>query len=110
TARRPFVTVARPAARHTLSLPAALPICFATGYEERRRHSTLGGSGNPCARSAVRKCIFATLGRVSAPNFVTNCFAVASTAADARSEEHTSELQSRGQLVCRLRPDTISST
>src|ERR1019366_10098724 len=49
----------------------------------RRRHSTFGGSGRPCARRAVRKCILATLARPSGPCLVANSLAAASTAADA---------------------------
>src|SRR5579862_6112928 len=46
-------------------------------------HSVFGGSGNPCARNAVRKCIFATFVNSFAPNLSTNSFAATSTAADA---------------------------
>src|SRR5687767_9753488 len=48
-----------------------------------RLHSTFGGSGRPCARNAVRKCILATFGRFSTPCFAMNSFAAASTIADA---------------------------
>jgi hypothetical protein len=35
----------------------------------RFRHSVFGGSGKPCARNAVRKCIFETFFRPSTPYF-----------------------------------------
>src|ERR1051325_490162 len=48
-----------------------------------RRHSLRGGSGNPWARRAVRKCILATLGSFSTPCLERNSLAAASTAAEA---------------------------
>src|SRR6266576_2491186 len=70
---------------------------------------------NGCARSAVAKCCFASVSLSSLAAMVgtRGCvvFTVARCAhphhpkidnANARSEEHTSELQSRRDLVCRL--------
>src|SRR3712207_8537214 len=68
---------------YTLSLHGALPI------SRRRRPSRAGsGGGAACAGRAAR-------GRRAAPSRVR-------ARAAARSEEHTSELQSRQYLVCRL--------
>src|SRR2546428_7099706 len=67
---------------YTLSLHDALPISAGSGARRTARTSK-GSAGSACA------------GRRR------TCLAAASAAAD-RSEEHTSELQSRSELVCRL--------
>src|SRR3712207_8534769 len=70
---------------YTLSLHDALPICSAAITE------------NAVAMTTVRpSCRFAPIA-VSA-----NAAALAAPALSPRSEEHTSELQSRQYLVCRL--------
>src|SRR5690625_6869665 len=69
---------------HPPSLHDALPISF--DRYPRRPHSATGAAG---ARGRG-ECPGLSYGR-GHPG-----------AADSRSEEHTSELQSRGQLVCRL--------
>src|SRR5207253_9438162 len=88
-----------PPATSPLSLHDALPIC--------RRHGRVAGRwpairrfGYALIGTAVLAAILAlalTLFGVSGANVV------AGTAGfEVRSEEHTSELQSRGHLVCRL--------
>src|SRR5690625_5737996 len=42
------------------------------------------------------------LGAIIAPNFAVGAVLMMEFSKQARSEEHTSELQSRGHLVCRL--------
>jgi hypothetical protein len=67
------------------------------------RHSTFGGSGNPRARSDVRKCSFATLESSSAPNFSTNSWLLCLLPPRRREELHTvlafEFLQSGHELV-----------
>src|SRR5437016_9019897 len=80
---------------YTLSLHDALPIlCLQVG-----------------ARNAVQACVIAT---DSSSHPRTELESVAITQACTRSEEHTSELQSLTNLVCRLLPEkkniTASST
>src|SRR5687768_18623748 len=86
-----FVEDPRPAQVSPLSLHAALPIygrADAGGLVAAPRPGRLRGDGSRRTRRRVR---FAR--RESA----------ATAARSGRSEEHTSELQSRLQLVCRLR-------
>src|SRR5207253_10615807 len=64
---------------YTLSLHDALPISIAGASRAARIRAASGLSGNSAA------CPTATI-----------------TSTSIRSEEHTSELQSRGHLVCRL--------
>src|SRR5439155_23464887 len=73
---------------YTLSLHDALPI-----YGTSARHCRYDRRG--CRRSPVRR---RRRGRRSPRDPQTQ----SSRPFDARSEEHTSELQSRGHLVCRL--------
>src|SRR5688572_5233830 len=62
----------------------ALEICiYSVAAFFGRRHSTFGGSGSPCTRNAVRKCIFATFPKFCAPCFSINMRAAPSTAVDA---------------------------
>src|SRR5207253_11208049 len=83
-----FFTHTAPPALYTLSLHDALPI-------------SLGGSA-PLGRSAPRDPSYFPL--TCRPARTSSAYvAIASSATRAtRSEEHTSELQSRGHLVCRL--------
>src|SRR5690625_5612884 len=71
---------------YTLSLHDALPICFSTppSLMNRRREIALLVSPSPISSSTSRSR------------------SVSSSKGPRRSEEHTSELQSRGHLVCRL--------
>src|SRR5439155_24824042 len=80
---------------HTLSLHDALPIC-AFDFPRLNRAVANGSTGQESVRKSYRvnewfEC------RTNLPVCRSEC-------ADkpARSEEHTSELQSRGHLVCRL--------
>src|SRR5688572_31556399 len=73
---------------YTLSLHDALPILTSTG--KRRR-------GGMRRRSSVRRCsITASSARATSSVLRSN------DDASLRSEEHTSELQSQSNLVCRL--------
>src|SRR5207253_5844662 len=86
--RSPPPATPRPGS-HTLSLHDALPICEAWAI----------CTGNPRKRSVnVRVCWRANsvVGTTTATCLPTTLLA------RQRSEEHTSELQSRGHLVCRL--------
>src|SRR5439155_18561270 len=86
----------------TLSLHDALPISRSTG-----RTSAPGVAPRvPCGRTGVRP---ATAGTPSVPSAADAVVARGlpearhrGTRSRLRSEEHTSELQSRGHLVCRL--------
>src|SRR5437660_7363024 len=75
----------------TLSLHDALPISRASsrssGVSRRQRSRTVSHAGVPSGLGGASAVISTWLRR---PN------------RRARSEEHTSELQSRGHLVCRL--------
>src|SRR5690606_41035822 len=90
---------------YALSLHDALPICSVRrgcctrpGYACTARHSTVRGNGR-CKRVQVPRAL-ALLS--STPG----CFGVMVSRCQSdstkRSEEHTSELQSRENLVCRL--------
>src|SRR5690625_5426262 len=76
----------------TLSLHDALPI---SGPQDRRKARGLHRRGarwlHPCRRAARAARPFSPRGRSR------DC-----PLGENRSEEHTSELQSRGQIVCRL--------
>src|SRR5690625_5466119 len=72
-----------PTDTYTLSLHDALPICLKPNGWRKRSPSRI------CATSAWASCVTNT--RLS--------WFLRDT---SRSEEHTSELQSRGHLVCRL--------
>src|SRR3712207_8338812 len=74
---------------YTLSLHDALPIC-------RPR-----APGSSSARTA-RRCPSWTGGRARRPTRSTLRSCATTSAPPRRSEEHTSELQSRQYLVCRL--------
>src|SRR5690625_6420819 len=71
---RPFITLFRPT-------PPAITKCSALDFSSRTRHIlSAQSSSTRCAAAATSSW----------------CFCM------GRSEEHTSELQSRGHLVCRL--------
>src|SRR5690625_5752550 len=66
-------------------------------------HSTVC-SGEEVICTAAAPGVISKAMTNSAPTICTDCAAArpTSTAKSTRSEEHTSELQSRGHLVCRL--------
>src|SRR3712207_7319494 len=71
---------------YTLPLPYALPICPAPPPRRAARQAQAHRSARPAPLSA-RPAVRVLWGRGGCP---------------ARSEEHTSELQSRQYIVCRL--------
>src|SRR5690606_41939608 len=96
-----FRTAPAPTAIYTLSLHDALPIC-AVGLDAKAGHD----HGAEKAREVLDWCLelgvthvtlwgFSTDNRGRPPDEVAHLHAL-------RSEEHTSELQSRENLVCRL--------
>src|SRR5947209_14029870 len=78
---------------YTLSLHDALPIC---------RGDVSGWSGRRRRRSRPRAGAVPARGRARSASWDCACARPASSASSTRSEEHTSELQSRQYLVCRL--------
>src|SRR5690606_41488427 len=83
-------------ASHPLSLHDALPIseqCAALGLQARR-HGQASAAGRVLAAAAES----AAVDRVGRRDRARR----AALSVDVRSEEHTSELQSRENLVCRL--------
>src|SRR5439155_21183299 len=95
-----FPNVPAPPRIYPLSLHAALPISCARRPRRRRLHARRAG-GRRAGRSARdRRAATRDLRR---GRRATCARAVRARArAGNRSEEHTSELQSRGHLVCRL--------
>src|SRR3712207_9035941 len=82
---------------YTLSLHDALPICSTPGRPERRRAAPARRAGPGVRWGTPRRRTARPARRAWWPG------SAASTPAPApRSEEHTSELQSRQYLVCRL--------
>src|SRR5690606_40029979 len=82
---------------YTLSLHDALPICAS----RRRPRSSRSRPSSSATRSTTRD----RTTRASAFSFCIRsaaCFLATSPRCSWRSEEHTSELQSRENLVCRL--------
>src|SRR5439155_21165116 len=93
----------------TLSLHDALPIfsaVLAAFMAGLALGSLLGGSladrGSRLARYAYLELAVALCGWLSKPAIAAAQRAILSMNLVERSEEHTSELQSRGHLVCRL--------
>src|SRR5699024_11585274 len=82
-----FSTRPAPTALYPLSLHDALPICLPSPGRGVARAGPAGSAASPEGRSGIR-----------------GAGAAAGTCrrSTARSEEHTSELQSRFDLVCRL--------
>src|SRR5437870_6669811 len=82
---------------YPLSLHDALPICESDEqlrvHRSRRHAPASSGRGRPRSELGPRAAVRAALVRHAGP---------AAAPRAARSEEHTSELQSRGHLVCRL--------
>src|SRR3712207_8399694 len=78
---------------YTLSLHDALPIWFAVSRATPSRWRHCGRSTSTSSRGST-----CCLGGLMSPLIVLHSV----VAAAARSEEHTSELQSRQYLVCRL--------
>src|SRR5207253_10291313 len=94
---------------YTLSLHDALPIYCTIAALARSRLAP----SNPCPAPSMRMNDAGTPAFVSAPCIVSPsiigtvvsaspCTMSEGAAPGERSEEHTSELQSRGHLVCRL--------
>src|SRR5690606_41623355 len=80
---------------HTLSLHDALPISRPSSAASRRRQAS------NCSAAAPRSlCLRAR--RMTARCHSSSSGSSSSAAVASRSEEHTSELQSRENLVCRL--------
>src|SRR5439155_22615476 len=86
-----FFIVPSTTAIYPLSLHDALPICGRLAPRLSRRRAA-AGRRRADMRTLVLTIVVAVLAAVSPWG----------TPAAARSEEHTSELQSRGHLVCRL--------
>src|SRR5690606_41741797 len=99
-----------PSATHTLSLHDALPICSGNSQAPPLRWPH--GTGGIVRRAAViagavlllslTACASGAPGEGGAVTESTPPTQPASTLYPSRSEEHTSELQSRENLVCRL--------
>src|SRR5690606_41534342 len=91
-----FLTDTAPTQIYTLSLHDALPI-FGVSNEAHKSAAPNSGAGQHPTDTVVDS---------ERPNTVSNATSTPPTAsastASARSEEHTSELQSRENLVCRL--------
>src|SRR5207249_12069622 len=88
---------------YTLSLHDALPICnhgrvFDAGARERRAVP----AGALETAPGLNALHWPRWTRTTIPRSKVWCPAVGRGASDVRSEEHTSELQSRFDLVCRL--------
>src|SRR5207253_4949162 len=99
-----FVAMITLGASFFTSTPLTTSLSASSAASSRSSEMVLVAPGNFLSKSAV------SWGSLSAAtgNFTLVKFPVA---ADKRSEEHTSELQSRGHLVCRLlleRKKTIS--
>src|SRR5438034_3358981 len=77
----------RPAGISTLSLHDALPI---------------SSQGTCTAASPTFTCALGTIAKSGAATVTIDYTVPSSTTANQRSEEHTSELQSHSDLVCRL--------
>src|SRR3712207_9348844 len=84
---------------YTLSLHDALPIWGAAGSRECRRWSSRGRYADRTIRTSP-----------SFPRTQNKCWPTSSRSRVKRSEEHTSELQSRQYLVCRLLLEKKNST
>src|SRR3712207_7007673 len=85
---------------YTLSLHDALPI-LQVALEEAERLSASAGRDVALGRQAHRVGALVQRDEAEAEQLVEDR-ARTEVGADARSEEHTSELQSRQYLVCRL--------
>src|SRR5215813_10486333 len=88
---------------HSGRSAAARPVCWRKRLTRKRTSSPLRGSWRTYARSTLPVCSRESL-RSSASRETNACSrsAAATGGASTRSEEHTSELQSRPHLVCRL--------
>src|SRR5207253_11138367 len=93
---------------YTLSLHDALPICGLTAsFDAARIYAILGdnGAGKTTLLRALAGLVRPTRGCISMLG-TTDLSSIRPQfgymAHPSRSEEHTSELQSRGHLVCRL--------
>src|SRR5207253_11058614 len=92
---------------YALSLHDALPILMSgdSSSTARKRGCNWAGTPRPHLRPDCRKRLATTSARAHLGGTVMRRFRFTRSALCAlvlRSEEHTSELQSRGHLVCRL--------
>src|SRR5690606_41493284 len=87
---------------HTLSLHDALPISFIEVSSKRGIASQLTVSVSPSIMPMSRGSKAKKNGASRSSNRTTCCAETSLPQSSARSEEHTSELQSRENLVCRL--------
>src|SRR5439155_27102705 len=95
-----------PTARHPLPLHDALPIspCPVPSSSPTLSHLTRPGAHPEVGKHLIPYALGMVSGVLGALLFAAVARAPARPRAEkaARSEEHTSELQSRGHLVCRL--------
>src|SRR5690606_41383991 len=98
----PWFVYSDPAVRtsYTLSLHDALPICGRGGPAVRLRQHQRGGGTAPDHRAAP--VLHDDHDRAHDDNHGDPVDDGAARGRDPRSEEHTSELQSRENIVCRL--------
>src|SRR5206468_8505905 len=96
-----------PTATHTLSLHDALPISVGTPHRTGTTHRISPGGYPARTRSSRATCTSSA--RVAnkpspgpSPDHPPGCACRRKAPSAGRSEEHTSELQSRSDLVCRL--------
>src|SRR5690606_41171268 len=101
----PFLCVAEPAptALYPLSLHDALPISARPASSARSSAARSRARHGSVARSSAAPAAFApTSTPLTAASSSDATARVTRTSTRVRSEEHTSELQSRENLVCRL--------
>src|SRR5439155_26782747 len=102
-----FINPSPPPHIYTLSLHDALPISL-SGAPERPPGSRLAGRcSTPSRDTVVLVAMTASMPRAATRSAIasipdSSTSGATFTARGTRSEEHTSELQSRGHLVCRL--------
>src|SRR5206468_11976963 len=99
-----------PLSSYTLSLHDALPISLRVLGRQRHQRRTVilvvlravGNTGKALQRKEVLGIAFGPRLQHLARLFRRSCFQLQIGKHERRSEEHTSELQSRSDLVCRL--------
>src|SRR5207253_7027749 len=95
-------------ATYPLSLHDALPISRQASWSKTKESSPLNSPGRPSATKSSRSRLPKAAGSPKARPTSSRPKALPAESPDhspccpTRSEEHTSELQSRGHLVCRL--------
>src|SRR5207302_2332954 len=96
----PFFSTAPPSpALYTLSLHDALPISYGKCGSSPSRRTSYRSGGKRALRAAKAP---SSACEPYPPTKSTSSFRLLATRRRSRSEEHTSELQSRENLVCRL--------